>query len=180
MPRAIIVLKPQWTPWNDGDRHHPPSHIMITGVMRGYARHSRPQDVERLPVLMIFLIAISRCFVRNATEIDKYSRTHDGPNAKRVLGMTSRREGRGITMGGAVVIAPTSWHTQCRHKALGRGNDASFLLPGGGMTACHRFRSSAPDARLDSGWLISWWKSSGEDEECGEDGAVVDYGDDGR
>ncbi|KAL3807421.1 hypothetical protein ACHAXA_011552 [Cyclostephanos tholiformis] len=99
--------------WNDGDVHHFPNQIRITGVMRGYARHYRPRDAERLLDLMISLSSSSSSSstspvvdvvdrskmmslfrpndVGYATVIDAYSRVHDGPNAERVLGMMKRR-----------------------------------------------------------------------------------------
>ena len=103
--------------WNDGDRHHLPNHVRITGVMRGYARHTRPRDAERLLDLMVSLSSDSPSSssssagvvgdprdhatmfrpndVGYATVIDAYSRAQDGPNAERVLGMMKHRgEGR--------------------------------------------------------------------------------------
>jgi pentatricopeptide repeat protein len=101
--------------WNDGDRHHLPNHVRITGVMRGYARHSRPRDAERLLDLMMSLSSCSSSSgvvgdprdrdrrdratmfrpndVGYATVIDAYSRAQDGPNAERILGMMKRRGG---------------------------------------------------------------------------------------
>ena len=94
--------------WNDKDRHHYPSVIRITGVIRGYARSLRPIDAERLLNLMISLStsslapspppsssSFSSMFRPNdvsyATVIDAYSRIHDGPNAERVLEMMKYR-----------------------------------------------------------------------------------------
>ena len=124
---------------------------MITGVMRGYVRDSRLRNAERLPVLMISLSAYSsltssgvtgdprnqvhrdRAMFRPndgyAAEINKYSRTHDGPNAQRALGMMKRREGRGMATGEAMVIVSASWHTQHIHKALGRGPRRKRCVP---------------------------------------------------
>jgi len=94
--------------WNDKDRHHYPNMILITGVIRGYARSLRPIDAERLLNLMISLStsslapspppsssSFSSMFRPNdvsyATVIDAYSRIHDGPNAERVLEMMKYR-----------------------------------------------------------------------------------------
>lgn len=94
--------------WNDKDRHHYPNMILITGVIRGYARSSHPIDAERLLNLMISLStsslapspsssssSFSSMFRPNgvsyATVIDAYSRIHDGPNAERVLEMMKYR-----------------------------------------------------------------------------------------
>ena len=88
--------------WNDKDRHHYPNMILITGVIRGYARSLRPIDAERLLNLMISLStsslapspssssssSFSSMFRPNgvsyATVIDAYSRIHDGPNADEI------------------------------------------------------------------------------------------------
>ena len=95
--------------WNDKYRHHYPNMILITGVIRGYARSLRPIDAERLLNLMISLStsslapspssssssSFSSMFRPNgvsyATVIDAYSRIHDGPNAERVLEMMKYR-----------------------------------------------------------------------------------------
>ncbi|KAL3802257.1 hypothetical protein ACHAW5_007977 [Stephanodiscus triporus] len=112
--RTIAKFKrPGALRWNDRDGHHFPNQIRITGVMRGYARLSRPRDAERLLDLMTSLSSSSsssssssasgvdrrdRAMFRPndvgyATVIDAYSRSRDGPNAERVLGTMKRRGG---------------------------------------------------------------------------------------
>ena len=107
--RPMLSLEcPNGQCWNDKDRHHYPNMILITGVIRGYARSLRPIDAERLLNLMISLStsslapspsssssSFSSMFRPNdvsyATVIDAYSRIHDGPNAERVLEMMKYR-----------------------------------------------------------------------------------------
>jgi hypothetical protein len=148
---------------------------MTTGVMGGYARHSRPRDVERLPVLMISLssyssstsyqassvilaikiIAIARCSVR--TTSGRHGDRQVLPDARRAeretrSGNDETSKGEGMTTGGAMVIASTSWHTQRRHKALGREVREEMTRPSyrrEGGPVPRRCRSSAPYAKTD-------------------------------
>ena len=95
-PIITSLQRPHELRWNDKDRHHYPNMIRITGVIRGYARSSRPMDAERLLQLMISLSSTSSTLepspststsflsmfrpndVSYATVIDAYSRIHDG------------------------------------------------------------------------------------------------------
>ena len=107
-PIITTLQRPHELRWNDKDRHHYPNMIRFTGVIRGYARSSRPMDAERLLQLMISLSSTSSTLaspstsssflsmfrpndVSYATVIDAYSRIHDGPNAERVLEMMKCR-----------------------------------------------------------------------------------------
>ena len=45
--------------WNDGDGHHFPNQIGITGVVRVYARQSRRRDAKRLLDLVTLLLLSS-------------------------------------------------------------------------------------------------------------------------
>ncbi|KAL3760968.1 hypothetical protein ACHAWU_009647 [Discostella pseudostelligera] len=113
--------------WNKYDDHRLPNHIRITGVMRGYARQSKPKAAEALLNLMIELSSCPtlcrqqymQIFRTNAvgyaTVIDAYSRMHDAVNAERILRLM------GFATNVVAYNATISAWARCAKKLIGDG-----------------------------------------------------------
>ena len=134
--------------WHDGDRHHFPNHVRITGVMRGHARHGRPAAAEALLDLMIALCSSPeaggddatggggggrrRLFRPNevafATVVDGYSRVPDGREAERVL---ERMKGRHCGNGSLV-------DEKRRKRGMRRVNGANVVAYNAAISAWAR------------------------------------------